>query len=144
LVLGRTSDNVITKYIGEESEIDGVQVEFDQLTVAGFKKLLLHEELLGGITNMDLWKVDGKKVNEEENNLNEFTESDIKEKLGGEKMIPRFPLEDYFKSKEIDIRDIHVFIVSTSTGKCLPMFYLLNKKFAVTKHRFGLISFFSR
>ena len=44
LVLGQTSDVIFTKYIGKESEIDGVQVEFDQLTVAGFKKLLLREE----------------------------------------------------------------------------------------------------
>ncbi|CAB5203218.1 unnamed protein product [Rhizophagus irregularis] len=31
-------------------------------------------------------------------------------------MIPQFPLEDYFKTKETNIQDIHVFIVSTSTG----------------------------
>ncbi|PKK58569.1 hypothetical protein RhiirC2_720420 [Rhizophagus irregularis] len=61
-------------------------------------------------------KVDSKKVYEEENNLKEFTESDIKDKLRGEKMIPQFPLEDYFKAKETNIQDIHVFIVSTSTG----------------------------
>jgi hypothetical protein len=29
-----------------------------------------------------------------------------------------------------------------ATGKCLPTFYLSNMKFAVTKYRFGLISFF--
>ncbi|RGB42958.1 hypothetical protein C1646_750331 [Rhizophagus diaphanus] len=31
-----------------------------------------------------------------------------REKFGGEKMIPRYPLEDYFKAKEIDARGIHI------------------------------------
>ena len=35
-------------------------------------------------------------------------------------------------------------IIPATNGKCLPTFYLSNKKFAVTKYRFGLISFFSR
>ena len=52
-------------------------------------------------------------------------------------MTPRYLLKDYFKAKKIDTRDIHVFIVST--GKCLPTFYLSNKKFAVI-----LISLFTR
>ncbi|PKC15340.1 hypothetical protein RhiirA5_349202 [Rhizophagus irregularis] len=47
-----------------------------------------------------------------------FTESDIREKLGGEVMIPRFPLEVYFKAKEIDARGIHIFIVPISTRNC--------------------------
>ena len=58
LVLGQTSDLIFTQYIGEESKIDGIQVKFDQLTVSGFKKLLLREEQLKGITNMDLYKVE--------------------------------------------------------------------------------------
>src|ERR1043165_4391866 len=87
LVLGQTSDDIFTKYIGEESKIDGVQVKFDQLTVTGFKKLLFHEEQLKGIINMDLFKVDSKKVEEEKNNLKEFTESDVTKKLGGVMML---------------------------------------------------------
>ncbi|POG58126.1 hypothetical protein GLOIN_2v1822442 [Rhizophagus irregularis DAOM 181602=DAOM 197198] len=39
---------------------------------------------------MDLWKVNSQKVDEEENNLQKFTESDIKDKLGGEEMNPRY------------------------------------------------------
>jgi hypothetical protein len=61
-------------------------------------------------------------------------------------MVSRRLLQKYFdinkKMDEEEKEGIHVFIVPTSTGKCLPMFYLSNKKFAVTKYRFGLISFF--
>src|SRR5581483_8824759 len=114
LVLGQTSDVIFTKYIGKESGIDGVQVKFDQLTVAGFKKLLLHEEQLKGITNMDLFKVDSKKVKEEKNNLKEFTESDITKKLGCEVMVAQFLLKRYFDvDQEMDIEGIHIFIVPT-------------------------------
>ena len=35
-----------------------------------------------------------------------------------------------------------IITIIPATGKCLPTFYLLNMKFAVTKYRFGLISFF--
>ena len=98
----------------------------------GFKKLLLREKLLEGTTNIDHWKVDGKKVDEEENNLKEFTEDDIKDRLGGQKMNLRFLLKDYFDAVNLNLRDIHVFIVSTSTGKCLPTFYLSNKKYPLT------------
>src|SRR5688572_8677560 len=119
LILGQASEKSLTENIGETYEDDsGVVIKFSEFTVSNFKeKLFRREEVKVIVQNtgkMDLWKVDGKKVDEEENNLKEFTESDIKDKLGGEKMIPRFPLEDYFKAKETNIRDIHVFIVSTS------------------------------
>uniref|UniRef100_U9TUA3 Uncharacterized protein n=1 Tax=Rhizophagus irregularis (strain DAOM 181602 / DAOM 197198 / MUCL 43194) TaxID=747089 RepID=U9TUA3_RHIID len=121
LILGQASKKSLTENIGETYEDDsGVVIEFSKFTVCNFKeKLFRREEVKVIVQNtgkMDLWKVDGKKVDEEENNLKEFTESDIKDKLGGEKMNPRFPLEDYFKAKETNIRDIHVFIVSTSTA----------------------------
>ncbi|PKC06227.1 DUF1703-domain-containing protein [Rhizophagus irregularis] len=125
LILGQASEKSLTENIGETYEDDsGVVIEFSKFTVCNFKeKLFRREEVKVIVQNtgkMDLWKVDGKKVNEEENNLKEFTESDIKDKLGGEKMIPQFPLEDYFKAKETNIRDIHVFIVSTSTDYYPP------------------------
>uniref|UniRef100_U9TB11 Crinkler effector protein N-terminal domain-containing protein n=1 Tax=Rhizophagus irregularis (strain DAOM 181602 / DAOM 197198 / MUCL 43194) TaxID=747089 RepID=U9TB11_RHIID len=140
LILGQASKKSLTENIGETYEDDsGVVIEFSKFTVSNFKEKLFHREevkvIVQNTGKMDLWKVDGKKVYEEENNLKEFTKSDIKDKLRGEKMIPQFPLEDYFKAKETNIQDIHVFIVSTSTGKCLPIFYLSNKEIAVTKYR---------
>ena len=144
-----SSEKSLTEDIGEDYHTDdNVEIKFPHFKVSHLKEKLFRRQIMKDIARsseyIDLWKVDSKKVDEEKDNLKEFTVDDIKGKLGGEMMIPRFLLEDYFKAKETDTRDIHVFIVSTSTGKCLPTFYLSNKKFAVTKYRFCLISFFSR
>ena len=78
---------------------------------------------------------------------NVVDEVGIKEKLKDEnEMKPRLLFSDYFQDElsgeaEFPVTNIHI-ISTTSTGKCLPTFYLSNKKFAVTKYRFGLISFF--
>ena len=128
LVLGRTSDDIFTKYIGKESRIDGVQVEFDQLTVAGFKKLLLREEQLKGITNMDLLKVE-LKLDSLENKIYKINE--IKDL--GVIMESMYEFKEYFNDddKKPKPRYLHIFIVPTTVasapGKCLPMFYLSNK-----------------
>src|SRR5581483_5046107 len=128
LVLGRTSDVIFTKYIGEESKIDGVQVKFDQLTVAGFKKLLLHEKQLKGITNMDLLKVE-LKLDSLENKI--YTKDKIS--TIGKEMVPGRKLKIYFEDndkkpeKKPKEDHLHTFIVPTSTGKCLSTFYLSNK-----------------
>jgi hypothetical protein len=90
LVIGQTSNDVLTKYIGKNSNIDGVQVNFDLLIAAGFKKLLLHEEELQGLTTMDIvnFKLDSRedKTYSEEistimkpgRNLNEYFENNDK------------------------------------------------------------------
>ena len=55
----------------------------------------------------------------------------------GTNMVPERKLKEYFedndkkpekKSKE---DHLHIFIVPTSTSKCLPTFYLSNKKFGI-------------
>src|SRR5581483_7933115 len=149
LVLGRTSDVIFTMYIGEESKIDGVQVTFDQLTVAGFKKLLFHEEQLKGIINMDLLKVE-LKLDSLENKT--YTKDEIS--TIGTKMLPGRILKEYFEDndkqpeKKPKTDHLHIFIVPTivapAIGKCLSTFYLSNKKFAVTKYRVWSDLFFSR
>ncbi|CAG8464925.1 17579_t:CDS:2 [Rhizophagus irregularis] len=80
LILGQASKKSLTENIGETYEDDsGVVIEFSKFTVCNFKeKLFRREEVKVIVQNtgkMDLWKVDGKKVNEEENNLKEFTEN---------------------------------------------------------------------
>ncbi|GBC29852.2 hypothetical protein GLOIN_2v1483424 [Rhizophagus irregularis DAOM 181602=DAOM 197198] len=142
LILGQASKKSLTENIGETYEDDsGVVIEFSKFTVSNFKEKLFHREevkvIVQNTGKMDLWKVDGKKVYEEENNLKEFTKSDIKDKLRGEKMIPQFPLEDYFKAKETNIQDIHVFIVSTSTGPSqqgISQVTTIFKEFLNSKH----------
>src|SRR5581483_5087015 len=137
LILGQTSDDIFTKYIGEESKIDGVQVTFDQLTVAGFKKLLFHEEQLKGITNMDLLKVE---LNLDSLENKTYTKDDIS--TIGTKMLPGCILKGYFEDNDKQPEKkpkqdyLHIFIVPTIVaGKCLPTLYLSNKRFAVTKYR---------
>jgi hypothetical protein len=110
--------------------------------------VLFRRQLIKDITqsseNIDLWKVDSKKADEEEKSLKEFIVNDIREKLGGERMIPRHLLTRYFNvNQEMDSEGIHVFVVPIPTGKCRPTLYLSNKKFAVTKYRFDLNSFFN-
>jgi hypothetical protein len=68
--------------------------------------------------------------------VNVINEVGIKEKLKDEnEMKPRLLFSDYFQDElsgkaEFTVTNIHVIaIMSTSTGKCLPTFYLSNKKF---------------
>ena len=135
LVLGQTSDDVFTSYIGENSDIGNVQVNFNKLTVGGFKKILLREEELKGITKMDLFKVE-LKLDSLENKT--YTKDEIS--TIGTKMASGRNLKEYFENNdetpEKKPKDdyLHIFIVPTA-GKCLPTFYLSNKKFAVTKYR---------
>src|SRR5438034_974952 len=93
LIQGQTFDDAFTVVVGETYTNDEkVVIEFNKLTVSSFKEILFHrpkvQNEVQDFDNMILWKVDQKKVVSEENNK-EFTEDDIKEKLGGEKMIPR-------------------------------------------------------
>ena len=101
---------------------------------------------------MKLWKVNVEAEKIKNNNIP--TGDDITHKLEGRKMEEHELFNAYFKVEladhsKIEMGNIHIIaiiptIVVPTTGKCLPTFYLSNKKFAVTKYRFGLISFFSR
>ncbi len=79
---------------------------------------------------LNLWK-----VARNENLKDIITEKQIK--IKGEELVPINPFSDYFSDK--DAVDRSLIIVQVPTGKCLPMFYLSNKKFAVI-----LISLFTR
>ena len=88
LVLGQTSKKSFTENIGERYNDDsGVEIKFSEFTVLNFKEKLFRrnsvKKAVQDPDSMDLWKVDSKKVEEEKNNLKEFTESDINDKLGG-------------------------------------------------------------
>jgi hypothetical protein len=127
LILGQASENCFTEDIGERYfDNNNVKIEFSELNVSHLKEKILRRKIIKYITqsskhiNIDLWKVDSKKVDDEVNNLKEFTEDDIKDKLEGEIMIPRYQLNEYFDVNEIDDQGIHIFVVPTSTGKCLP------------------------
>ncbi|PKC04935.1 hypothetical protein RhiirA5_486787, partial [Rhizophagus irregularis] len=120
LILGQTSNKCFTEDIGQTYRDDSkVEVEFSNFKVSHFKEKLLREQIIKDViqdkNKMDLWKVNSQKVDEEENNLQKFTESDIKDKLGGEEMNPRYLFSKYFKVDQMDIQGIHIFVVPTST-----------------------------
>ena len=132
-----SSEKSLTEDIGEDYYTDdNVEIKFPHFKVSHLKEKLFRRQIMKDIARgseyIDLWKVDSKKVDEAKDNLKEFTVDDIKDKLGGVMMIGQNKLKSYFdKMSEEEEEDIHIFIVSTSTGKCLPTFYLSNKKFAV-------------
>ena len=76
-----------------------------------------------------LWKVDVDKSKFYPGS----TKEDI-EKLGGESMEFEYDFIKYFQEDYEPTRN-KIHIVATTTGKCLPTFYLSNNKFAVTKYR---------
>jgi hypothetical protein len=146
LFLGEASSRSIPVIISEEIIVGNNRIQYKDITVSNVKSLFLSEKGVNySSDNLNLWKVDRVSVDKNDMLLETFsTENDIKEKLGGELMIPRFPLSKYFNGFEDDESKfaIHIIVqlLTTTTGKCLPMVYLSNKKFAVT---IGLI-FFSR
>ncbi|RGB22978.1 hypothetical protein C1646_677445 [Rhizophagus diaphanus] len=148
LILGQASDKSFTENIGKTYYDDSnVEIDFSYFKVSHFKEKLFREQIIKNTildkNEMDLWKVNSQKVDDEEKKLEEFTEDDIKDKLEGEKMISRYLVSSYFKvDQKMDVQGIHIFVVPTSTGKCLPIFYLSNKEIAITKYRFGLIDLF--
>ncbi|CAB4411619.1 unnamed protein product [Rhizophagus irregularis] len=69
------------------------------------------------ISNLELWKVDSKKVKNNENKLEGFfTKDDIKNDLGGEYMEFQYFLSRYFiKNKIIDGKAIHIIVQVPAT-----------------------------
>src|SRR4051794_10893031 len=148
LFLGEASTRSIPVKISDKIIVDNCETLYEDITVSDVKSLILSKKGINySLDNLNLWKVDRVSVDKNDKLLETFsTENDIKEKLGGELMIPRFPLSKYFNGFEDDESKfaIHIIVqlLTTTTGKCLPTFYLSNKKFALTKYQFGLISFF--
>jgi hypothetical protein len=141
LILGQNSSNIFDTAVGKISTIKGVAIEFEKLSVAKFKEILFSSEELQGITKMNIWKVEL-----EHDDIKHFsTEDDIKNHVNSVKMDdnPMLKLKSYYNNEDKVPKDgcLHIFIVPITTGKCTLIFYLSNKKFAVTKYRFDLISF---
>ena len=73
-----------------------------------------------------LWKVDVSK----DKLKGVYITEHIKNKLNGKKMEELNFIPNYFNVKHRPDTNIHIIVVPL-TGKCLPTFYLSNKKFAV-------------
>jgi hypothetical protein len=131
LILGQATNNIFNIPVGKSSTINGVNIKFKNLTVANFKDYLFNRKELRGITAMNIWKLEI-----EYQNIKNFpTEDHIKNHDKSKKVDdnPMLNFNEYYnnKDKKPKKNHLHIFIVSTSTGKCLPTFYLSNKKFAV-------------
>ena len=112
-------------------EFDNKKILFVDLKVGQLAKFISVQEKF---EVSKLWKVDVDK-----NKLEPYsTDDDIKE-LGGESMEFEHKFTRYFKADCELMDNIHIVAVvaTTTTGKCLPTFYLSNKRFAVTKYRVG-------
>jgi hypothetical protein len=106
---------------------------FDSVKVGQVAKLISHEGKFKDSETLKLWK-----VNVNEDVLNSVSTEDGIKQLGGVLMKYQQKFVEYFPADNVpeDV-NIHIVavIVTTSSGKCLPTFYLSNKKFAVTKYQ---------
>jgi hypothetical protein len=135
LILGQASRNNFNVVVGEVTKSDEVKIKFSDLTVSNFKELLYRKDKVKDVVqsfdNMDLYKVE---LNLKSLKDKIYTEDEIKNI--GTNMEPMFEFKEYFNNddKKPKPRRLHIFIVPTivvpTTGKCLPTFYLSNKKFA--------------
>ena len=133
IFLGMTTlSNSFTVPVGDENDINGNKVKYHDLKIGHLKYIICKENQIqiDNYNRLNLWKV---ACNE---NLEDIiTEEQIK--IKGEELVPINLFSDYFSDKDAVNRSL--IIVQVPTGKCLPMFYLSNKKFAVI-----LISLFTR
>src|SRR6266542_331109 len=150
LPLGKTSfDDTFVVDLAYDTLINNVIIKINDLKISNLKFLIYRvmnsetTEAKFNYNDMILWKVSIPE--NEEYRLEGVNENNINDKLYGEKLRPNHTFVSYFPVDSTNSTDIDIIVqVPATTGKCLPKFYLSNKKFAVTKYRFGLISFFSR
>jgi hypothetical protein len=119
------------------------KINLNILTAITLRNYICDKLKVANYGDMKLWKVD---VDEDEIK-DVSTDDDIEKKLKGRHMKPRNLFSEYFEAEldnkvKFTVSNIHIFAIIPPAGKCLPTFYLSNKKFAVIKYRFGLISFF--
>ena len=94
-------------------------------------------------SDLELWKV-SIRTNEVNGEFDEklkilmnkpHMNINIKEELDGLRLVAENNIRDYIDENPDDDH-ILIIVKPPTTGKCLPMVYLSNKKFAVTKYRF--------
>jgi len=116
--------------ISDVTRVKGSDIPFKDFTVAYLKDLIweLREDILSS-SNMDLWKVEIEETDEIIKKL-ENIETDIQADFGGIKLskMTQSIKAIFFNNPPASI---HIIVQPhATTGKCLPMVYLLSKKFA--------------
>jgi hypothetical protein len=107
-------------------KISDRKYRFATVKVGQLAKLISHEGKFKDLDILNLWKINVEKhVFNSENNI---------EKLGSKLMESEQLFVNYFPNVP-DANDVNIHIVAVTTnttaGKCLPTFYLLNKKFVI-------------
>jgi hypothetical protein len=138
LISGKTPNDIFNVPIGEFfTNNQDITIQIIDMTVANLKEQLLrtYEINKAKITKMYIWKaeIEIELDSLEDNKI--YTEKDIKGI--STTMKPGYNLNEYFDNdKKMPKKNhLHIFIIPASTGKCTLIFYLSNKKFAVTKYR---------
>ncbi|PKC53000.1 hypothetical protein RhiirA1_543327, partial [Rhizophagus irregularis] len=121
LILGQTLSECFCVDIGENNLSDNeIEVKFSNFEVSHLKEKLFRvpniKNLIQDKNEMDIYRVDSKKVDDETNNLKGFIKDDIKNKLNGELMTPMLKLTSCFNTEVMDQEGIHIFIVLTPTA----------------------------
>jgi hypothetical protein len=130
IILGDITIFPIT--LGNQVTIGDMRYDIDEFRISNLKEYILSkkkESKLSDINDPDylvLWKVDVSKDKLE----GVYTTEHIKNKLNGKKMEEEKFISNYFDVNQRPDRNIHIIVV-LPTGKCLPMFYLSNKKYTV-------------
>ena len=127
---------ILSNNDGKFVNINNKRIALDDLTVGYLREFMCPKADVSVMRELKLWKVNVKKQKIKVENIS--TEEDIKQKLHGKEMKPEELFESYFRNelnKKFAISNIHIIAIIPATGKCLPTFYLSNKKFAVTKYR---------
>ena len=106
-------------------KLDDGKIPFEELKVGQLARIISSQE---NFKVSNLWQID---IDIDENVIS--TEEDIKNLKGTVLMKHQAKFINYFE-KYKPTKEDNINIVVTTTGKCLPTFYLSNKKFA-TKYR---------
>ena len=134
--------------IGTEIESSlGIKVDED-ITISELKTLIYKQKKSSfkdkgfDASDLRLWKVnisvaERKKLKQLEIRSRDETKSI--QKLGGEELSTFDDFNDIFRESSRNIRILVQPPLPATTGKCLPTFYLSNKKFSVISFFYSLI-----
>ena len=131
LFLGETSfENIFQVTVPESFSVDNARIPVDQAQVGHFKSHIWStKKAKFSIVDSDKMVLYRVNVNDEHKLIGVSTPDDIKPSLGGTIMLPQKFFKNEYFSGELDPDNVHIIIsIPTSTGKCLPMFYLSNMK----------------
>jgi hypothetical protein len=118
---------------GEFVNINNNRIPLIYLTVGYIREFMCPEVEVSVMRELKLWKVNVEKKEIKKG----FNENDIEKELKGTLMEDNKLFKGYFEGElaradDESVENIHIITIIPATGKCLPMVYLSNKKFALS------------